>query len=265
MKANILDLNGKKKSELNLPGFFSVKIRYDVLAKVIEAKKTKQPHGPSPRAGLGYSARGKIRHLRHVWKSGYGRGESRVPKKIMSRRGSQFVWEAASVPQAKGGIRAHPPKVLSMINTKKINKKEMQVAMKSAISATANKKEVAKKYSNIKEKDVLNLPFVVESKIVNLKTKQLVSSIKNILGKDLFEVSLRKRKIRAGKGKLRGRKYKTKAGLLLVIGKDEKLKTSAFDIATANKLNVNDLAGGGTGRLTIYTEKAIKDLGERLK
>ena len=141
----------------------------------------------------------------------------------------------------------------------------MQIAMKSALSATANQKEVAKKYSTIDQKEISNIPFVVETKITNLKTKQLVSSLKKIVGADLFEIALRKKKVRPGKGKLRGRKYKTKAGLLLVLGKDEKLKTNAIDTITANKLGVTDLAKGGTGRLTIYTEQAIKDLEERLK
>lgn len=265
MKATILDINGKKTKEISLPSFFSSKIRQDIILKILEAKKNRQPYAPSPVAGKQYSARGKIRHLRHVWKSGYGRGESRVPKKIFSRRGSQFIWEAAAVPSARGGLRAHPPKILSMINTKKINKKEMQIAMKSALSATANQKEVAKKYSTIDQKEISNIPFVVETKITNLKTKQLVSSLKKIVGADLFEIALRKKKVRPGKGKLRGRKYKTKAGLLLVLGKDEKLKTNAIDTITANKLGVTDLAKGGTGRLTIYTEQAIKDLEERLK
>ena len=61
---------------------------------------------------------------------------------------------------------------------------------------------------------------------------------------------------------MRGRKYKTNAGLLIVVGKDEKLKANAFDVANVKNLSVNDLAKGGVGRLTVYTENAIKDLGE---
>lgn len=44
------------------------------------------------------------------------------------------------------------------------------------------------------------------------------------------------------------------------MGNEEKLKTTAFDVQIAKKLGVNDLANGGVGRLTIYTEQAIKDL-----
>ncbi len=265
MKAKILDINGKEKESIDLPKFFSQEIREDLIEKVLEAKKSKQPYAPSPVAGKQHSARGKLVHRRHVWKSQYGRGMSRVPRKILSRRGSQFNWEGAEVPQAKGGMRAHPPKILSMINKRKINKKELKIALASALSATANEKEITKKYESLKDEKIKNLPIIVEEKLLTLKTKELLSSLKKILGEQLFEIALKKKKIRAGKGKLRGRKYKSNAGMLLVTGKNEKLKISAFDIVSTGNLSIMDLARGGAGRLTIYTEKAIKELKEKLK
>lgn len=265
MKTKILDINGKEKESIDLPKFFSQKIREDIVAKVLEAKKNKQPYAPSPVAGKQHVAKGKVVHRRHVWRSGYGRGISRVPRKIMSQKGSQPNWEAAEVPHARGGMRAHPPKIVSMINTKKINKKELMLAFSSAISATADEKKIKEKYRSLKNEKIKEFPLVVESKFLYLKTKDLLSSLKEILGEKLFYLALKKRKIRAGKGKLRGRKYKKNAGLLLVIGKNEKLKTKAFDIKNVKNLGVNDLAKGGLGRLTIYSEQAIKYLNERFK
>jgi len=265
MKGNILDISGKKMKAIDLPKCFSKTIREDVIAKVVESKKFTQPYGPSPVAGKQHAAKGKIVHRRHVWRSGYGRGSSRVPRKIFSQKGTQFNWEAAEVPNARGGMRAHPPKPASMVNVKKMNKKELNLAFSSAISATANEKKVLNKYATLQGEKIDNLPLIVESKLSTLKTKNLISSIKNILGKELFKVALIKKNVRAGKGKLRGRKYKRTAGLLLVIGKDEHLKSSAFDIKSIDTLSVIDLAKGGSGRLTLYTEKAIKYLGEKFK
>ena len=71
--------------------------------------------------------------------------------------------------------------------------------------------------------------------------------------------------MRSGKGKSRGRKYKINAGVLIVTGKDENLKTTAFTVKAVQNLGISDLASGGPGRLTIYTEQAIKELGEKLK
>jgi len=265
MKTSILDINGKKTKEITLPSFFSEKIREDIVAKVLEAQKTRQPYAPSPVGGKQHSASGKIQHVRHVWKTMQGKGISRVPRKIMSRRGSQFNWVGAEIPNAVGGRRAHPPKIISMINTKKINKKEMEIALKSALSSTANEKIVSNKYKRLKDKKISGLPLVVESKILSLRTKEFISSLKKILGEVLFEVSLKKREIRSGVGKLRGRRHKKNAGLLLVVGNDEKLKTNIIDVKEVKGLNVTDLAEGGIGRLTIYTEEAIKNLQEKIK
>ncbi len=260
-KANILDINGKEKGKIELPKCFSAQIREDIISKVIEAKKTKQPYSPSPVAGKQHSASGKIRHRRHVWKSGYGRGISRVPRKILLRRGSQFHWEAAEISSVKGGRRAHPPKTLSMINTKKINKKELEIALISAISATANEKEIAERYETLKGKKLgREFPLIVESEITSLKTKDIISALKKVLGEQLFKLALKKKKVRSGKGKARGRKYKSNAGMLLVAGDNESLKTSAFEITNVKNLSVSDLAKGGPGRLTLYTEQAVNDL-----
>ncbi|MEJ2267902.1 MAG: uL4 family ribosomal protein [Nanoarchaeota archaeon] len=247
MKSKVLDINGKEKGNIELPKCFSGEIREDIVAKVLEVEKTKQPYGPSPVAGRQNSASGKIVHKRHVWKSGYGRGRSRIPRKQMSRKGSQFNWVGAEVPNTRGGRRAHPPKVLSMINNKKINKKEVKIALISALSATTNKDNLIKRYERI-EKNAKELPLIVDSGIISLKVKELVSSLKKILGKDLFEI-----------------KYKSNAGALLVIGEKENLKTNAIEIKNVGNLSVTDLAKGGLGRLTIYTEEAIKNLGEKLK
>lgn len=262
MKTQILDINGKKKGEVNLPKCFSAKVREDVVAKVIEAKKNFQPYGPMPLAGSQYSASGKIVHRRHVWKSQYGRGMSRIPRKKLSQRGTQFNWVGATVPNTRGGRRAHPPKVVSMLDTKKINKKELKVALWSALSATAVSNWIVKRYAKLSGKKFSDLPLVVDSKFAGLKTGIRLESLKKILGKELYEVALKKKSVRSGKGKMRGRKYKRTAGLLFVVGKKEKIKTTAFDVVNVKDLSVVDLANGGLGRLTIYTEEAIKSLGE---
>ena len=260
MKAKILNTAGKEKKSIDLPKCFSTTIREDVVAKVLEAKKSEQPFAPSPVAGKQASAKGLMIHRRHVWKSQYGRGMSRVPRKVMSKRGSQFHWVGATSPNTPGGMRAHPPKVVSRIRTKSINKKEMKLALCSALSATGKGDLISKKYKRLNDKKIDSVPFVVDSKIISLKAKDLKSSIEKILGKDLFEIAIKKKDVRRGRGKRRGRKYKSNAGLLIVVGNEEKLKTKAFDVVPVKKLGVNHLANGGLGRLTLYTEKAIEDL-----
>ena len=146
MKTKVLDINGQTKKTIELPKFFENKIREDIVAKILELKKRQQPYSPSSVAGKQHAAKGKIVHRRHVWRSGYGRGQSRVPRKMLSQKGTRFNWVAAEVPNARGGMRAHPPKILHFLKELKINKKENKIAFESALSATGNKKFVEKKY-----------------------------------------------------------------------------------------------------------------------
>ncbi|MEK6875285.1 MAG: 50S ribosomal protein L4 [Nanoarchaeota archaeon] len=261
-KINVLDIQGKKIKEIEMPEFFKQKIREDIISKIIESRKSKQPYAPSPVAGKQHSASGLIRHRRHVWKTHYGQGRSRIPRKIISKKGNRINWIGAEIPSTRGGRRAHPPRVEGTINANKINRKELRIALLSALSASANPKEIKKKYENLREKNI-NAPFVVDGKITELKTKEVVETLGKVLG-EAFGAAISKKSIRAGKGKRRGRKYKETAGALIVLGNSEKIKTNIIESKNVSNLNVIDLSNGGQGKLTIYTENAIKDLNERL-
>lgn len=264
MKTSLYNTDGKSIKQIELPKCFSETIRDDLVWKIIEAKRMAQPYGPAPEAGRHHSASGVLIHRRHVWKSGYGRGQSRIPRKALSKKGSQFHWVGAEVPNTRGGRRAHGPEILSRTVKLKINKKELELALKSALSSTAKQEMVSKKYQTLTEQK-FNVPFVVESEFLKLKTKKLLEAIKKILGESLYNVAIKTKAVRSGKGKMRGRRYKQNAGALIVVGNKESLKTGAFDVAQAQNLGIIDLANGGQGRLVIYTEEAIKNLGEKFK
>ncbi len=259
MKADLLNINGEKQEEIDLPKIFSTKIRPDIVKKVYDAERTWQPYGNDPEAGKKHSASGVIRHKRHAWKAHYGRGISRVPRKTMWRRGTQFYWIGAEISSARGGRRAHGPK--RYIPNKKINKKERKIALNSSIASTINKNFIMKRYSTI-DQVKNNLPLIVSSKIFELKTKELVNSIDKILG-DLKIISKQEKVIRAGKGKLRNRKYKKSSRILIVMGNDEKLKTKIFEQVKVNDLKISYLYP--LGRIVIYTKNAINDLEEKEK
>ena len=257
MKTQILDINGKKIKEITT-NLFEDPIREDIIYKIVEAEKIKQSHAPKYEAGMARSASGIQTKRRKVWKSDRGKGLSRLPRKIMWRRGTQFSWVGAIIPSARGGRRAHPPKGFGTI--KKINKKELRKALFSALAYTSSRGELQKKYSSLKDKEIKNikLPIIVEDKILKLNTKEFFSSLKKILN-EFYDVAVQKKSKRAGIGKMRGRKYKKNAGVLFVISKDENIKIKGIDVVKTNELLVSDLADNGA-RLTIYSENAIKDL-----
>ncbi len=263
MKADVMNAEGQKSREIELPEFFSSAIREDIVTRIIETQKNKQPYAPYAMAGKQASASGKIRHGRRKWRTAYGKGISRVPRKIMWRRGDQFYWIAAEISSSRKGRRAHPPKVLSMMHVKKINKKELILALKSALSATAHPEYVKKRYSTL-GKISFKLPLVVDGTLLGKKSKEIRKVFENILG-DALHIAFQEKTVRAGKGKLRGRRYKQNAGMLFVIGNQEKISLSGIDVQKASMLSVSDLAEGALGRLTLYTEKALQDLQKRLE
>lgn len=260
MELKILSQENVEKGRLKLPGQFNEKIRPDLIKRavlVIQSNK-RQPYGADPRAGKRASA--ILSKRRRKYRGMYGHGISRTPRKIMSRRGTQFNWEGAFAPQTVGGRRAHPPKT-EKIWKKKINKKERRKAVRSALAATMDKDLVSKKH---KMPD--NYPFILEDKFESIdKTSKLRSVLEKLgLKQELKRGS--KKTIRPGKGKARGRKYKKKKSVLIVVSKNCKLLNSAknipgIDIEKVNNLNAELLAPGTVpGRLTLFTESSIKCL-----
>ena len=99
-------------------------------------------------------------------------------------------------------------------------------------------------------------------------TKEAVDLLQKLGMYDDIERALARKHIRAGRGKMRGRKYK-RAKSILVIVSDRKSVEKAFrnlggvDIANPANLSVEVLApGGDPGRLVLISEKALKEIGE---
>jgi large subunit ribosomal protein L4e len=163
-----------------------------------------------------------------------------------------------------GGRQAHPP--LSEKNIlKKISKKERKLALFSAIAATASKELVARRGHNIE--DVPQIPLIVTSELEELKKSKEVEETLIRLGvlSELFRVK-DSRKVRAGKGKSRGRKMKQASGPLIVVAENKGIAEAArnipgVDVVVVSSLNAEMLAPGThPGRLTMWTSSAIERL-----
>lgn len=257
-KISVIGAEGKKVKDIELPPVFRASVRYDIIHKVYEAikKQKQQPYGTYIMAGKEVSASGKQRHRRHRYKTLYGYGVSRVPRKVLTRRGERFYWRGAFIPGTVGGMAAHPPKPTKKI--RKINKKERKIALQGAIAATASKEVLENKYK--KTKIPSELPLVIESPVLEQKARDIAKLISKLLGIKIKPI----KKVRSGKGKRRGRKYKKRKKVLLVISSKEnakKMKNFGLDIIQANQLNILALASGGVpGRITVWTEKAIGEI-----
>jgi len=111
------------------------------------------------------------------------------------------------------------------------------------------------------------LPVIVEDKFENIKkTKDVIKALDKIGVYDDIIRAANGKHIRAGKGKTRGRKYKTPKSILIISKKDEIQKSSdnliGVDVVKPEQININHLApGGDAGRLTIITKSALKEIG----
>lgn len=261
MKAELLSLEGKKEKELTLPEQFSEEYRPDVIKRAVLAMQAnkRQAYGAKDTAGKRASA--KLSRRRRKYRGSYGKGISRVPRKIMTRRGLHMNWVGAFAPGMVGGRRAHPPKAEKEWG-QKINNKERRLAIRSAIAATAMKDVVEQRASYSK------VPVIVAEGVEKLaKTKDVEALMKSLgMDKELERISVKK--TRSGKGKTRGRRYKTKKSVLFVVSGKCALENAAknisgVDVAKVKSLNAELLAPGAVaGRLTVWSEKAVEMLGK---
>ena len=257
----LIDLEGKETGKKDLPKQFHEEIRPDLIKRavlVIQNNK-RQPYGASKEAGKRASA--KISRRRHAYRGAYGFGISRVPRKIMSRRGTRMNWVGAFAPGTVGGRRAHPPKA-EKIWEQKMNKKERRKAIRSAISATIIADIVKERGHKVPD----NYPFIIDDKIEALKKVKEITAVFNKIGLNDEIERTKKKKVRAGKGTMRGRKYKKKVGPLIIVSKECDVMKAAsniigVDVCEVKNINAELLAPGTVpGRLTLWTSSAIDKL-----
>ncbi|MBQ7702610.1 MAG: 50S ribosomal protein L4 [Candidatus Methanomethylophilaceae archaeon] len=251
-QTNVYSVKGDVAGKIDVPAAFDTPYRPDLIKKAVlaAAANKRQPYGPNKLSGM--------RHSVSTW--GKGRGTARVQR---IHDGSK----ATESPNNVSGRRAHPPlpeKDWSL----KVNQKERVLARKSALAATACAECV--KARGHQFDDNVSFPIVVEDEIETIATTSEVYELFDKMG-IAYDVDRAKNgtKIRAGRGKMRNRKYRTPVSVLLVIdNKDAAVVKGAknlpgVQVETVNSINAAVLApGGDAGRLTVYTKTAIEKIGE---
>ncbi len=248
--AKIFDLQGTSKGNVTLPNVFSTPLRPDVIKRaVLHIQSSRlQPQGRDPMAGKRTTAESR----------GTGSATARVPR-IKGGSG-----RAAFAPSTVKGRQPHPPKAEKKI-LKNIPKKEAKLALFSAIAATARKETVASRGHAIDK--VVDIPLIVDDAIEGITKAKEVEEILTSLGvnEDITRVR-NSRKVRAGKGKHRGRKMKQAVGPLIVVVDGKGLINAASNVpgvqvTTVANLNTEMLAPGThPGRLTLWTCGSIEEL-----
>ncbi|MEM2104395.1 MAG: 50S ribosomal protein L4 [Candidatus Bathyarchaeia archaeon] len=248
----VFNLNGEPVGKIRLPTVFKTPIRRDVIKRAVLAIQTSrfQPQGRDPLAGKRTSAESR----------GVGLGIARIPR-IKGPRGT-----GAFAPGTVGGRLAHPPTAEKKI-VKRIPKKEKRLALFSAIAATASKEVVTSRGHAVE--GIPQIPLIVTDELESLKKTKDVEEALIKLGvlADLYRVR-ESVKVRAGKGKLRGRRLKHAVGPLIVVAEDKGIGEAAenlpgVEVVQTKELNAELLAPGShPGRLTVWTVSAVETIGK---
>jgi large subunit ribosomal protein L4e len=245
----IFDEDGKAVSELSIPPVFSSILRKDIIAKAVVAQQSHrfQAQGRNPMAGKRTTAES----------FGVGRGISRVPR--VGGHGP-LSGTAAFAPGTMGGRMAFPP-VTSKRTAKSMNRKERRVALDSAIAATGSKELVRDRGHKFDED--IELPLVVTDAVEKFSKSSAAKAFLGAIGvsDDIHRVKKSKR--------IRGKNRTHSVGPLLVVSEYQGAQRAfenfeGVDVVRVKDLSVEALAPGThPGRLTIWTESAVKTLSDR--
>jgi large subunit ribosomal protein L4e len=266
IKVPVFTEEGEEKRTIHLPTIFDEPIRTDLIARAVQAARAnrRQPYGAPP-----WGVWAGRRHSTE-W-SGKGKGISRVQRLKDGNRG-------ATSPNNVGGARAHPPRVIA-VRGEKINVKERRKARRAALAALAKDDLVRARGHEWEEN--YKVPIIVESKFETLfrraidarddegrvnATKTLITVLENLgLGPDLARARAGTH-VRAGRGKMRGRRLKIPRSVLIVASNDKDLSRAArnvpgVEVVSPKRLSTEALAPGGSpGRLALITETALTEL-----
>ena len=238
-RVHVYSLDGDVVKSVDLPPIFQGDVRSDLIRRAVTAAQAnrRQPYGSAFRSGLSHSVR---------W-SGKGHGVSRVPRLRGSMTGAQ-------APGTVGGRRAHPPRP-DKVWAKKINEKERRMARNAALAALKESEIVAARGHHFKEE--LSLPVIVEDGLETLDRLRVLSDVERAKGG---------RHVRAGRGKMRGRRYRQPRSLLVVVKDPTKVRRlfgnlPGVEVVSPAGLNAEVLApGGDPGRLAVFSEGALEVL-----
>merc|ERR1712151_428485 len=189
---------------------------------------------------------------------------ARIPR--VPGGGTHRAGQAAFGNMCRGGGMFAPTKTWRRWH-RSVNVKEKRAATCSALAASCLPPLVMARGHRIGE--VAELPLVVSGGIESVqKTKQALDILKKVGCEEELQRVLDSKKVRAGKGKMRNRRYTMRRGPLVVYNEDNGIVRAMRNIpgvetACVTRLNLLKLAPGGNfGRFVIWTQGAFKKLGE---
>ena len=247
------------EKEVALPGIFLSPMRPDVVHFVTTniAKNKRQAYAVTKNRGL--KAAG-MQTAAESW--GTGRAVSRIPR--VPGGGTHRAGQAAFGNMCRGGRMFNPTRVWRKWH-RRVNLKQRRFAVASALAASAVPALVMARGHRISE--VPEMPLVIGGDIeATAKTAAALKLLTAFGASADVDRCAASKKLRAGKGKMRNRRYVMRRGPLVVY-KDGDTVEKAFraisgvEVCNVSRMNLLQLAPGGhLGRFVIWTAGAFEEL-----
>ena len=241
-------------STTKMPGVFLAPIRTDIVHHCYTniAKNKRQPYCVNKYAGKMPSAAS--------W--GTGRAVSRIPR--VQGGGTHRSGQGAFGNMCRGGRMFAPTKTWRKWH-RKVNVTQKRHAIAAGLAASAVPALVMARGHKVD--GLAEVPLVVSSGIEKIqKTRDAVKLLKKLQVYADVEKTIASRTQRAGKGKMRGRRFTQRRGPLVIYDQDNGL-TKAFrnipgvELASVHALNLLQLTPGGhLGRLIVWSQGAFEQL-----
>lgn len=256
MEVDVYQTDGRVEKKIALPEVFGKAFNEDIVRRALLAEQSaeRQPQGHYLLAGMDTSASytgryGTYRTQRHT-------GLPPRPRQRLAKGGMGAV---RKIPSSVKGRRAHPHKPEKII-VERINRKEYEKALESAVAGTGNATLIKQSYAYQKG----TLPVVVSSEIEKIsKTKELVKALAALGLSDDIARSHDPR-IKVGKRRMVAKRYFRNS--VLIVAKDAAIVGKAgrnipgVDVLGVDRLKVEKLAPGARPRLTLWSEAAIESV-----
>lgn len=253
---SVYDINEKRKviEEIPMAEVFKSPIRNDVIQIVHTNMSKNARHAYAVKYEAGYETSAES------W--GTGRAVARIPR--VAGGGTHRAGQAAFGNMCRGGGMFNPTKVWRRWG-RRVNLKEKRYAVCSALAASACTPLVLARGHRIG--NVSEIPLVIDDAMESItKTKEAVKLLRNVGLKEELQRLMESKAVRAGKGKRRNRKYKTRRGPLIIYNEDKGVKRAfrnipGIDLCRVDRLNLLKLAPGASlGRFIIWTKSAFQKL-----
>jgi len=253
---SVFSLTGDKSGETTLPAVMTAPMRPDIVQFVHTnmSKNNRQAYSVSPWAGKQVSA--------SSW--GTGRAVARIPR--VGGGGTSRSGQGAFGNMCRGGRMFAPTKTWRKWH-RKINSTQKRYAVASSLAASAVPALVMARGHKIDE--VPEIPLVMDTSIESAKktsaAKDILASVGALAD---VEKAADSKKIRAGKGKARNRRYVLRRGPLVIYKSNDGVEQAfrnlpGVELCCVDRLNLLQLAPGGhMGRFCIWSQSALDSLNE---